>query len=838
MLAYRVVSAEANIRQYQQRIPASLDTLSILQSPTHDVFHHPWKLIAAFIVFACFITCLLAPNASAEPASVTPLEVEYLIDSAQKYQAKELFHNPAFQILKQNNFAFFKPSPNWLRFKLKNNTDTPLAYTLDLGSHFINKATLFYYQQGQLMQREAGLDLQHTRDVLQNKHINFSLSVPAQQQTIYLIHLDSHFFNRIKPVLLTEHGNYEIQWLETSTSYTLIGIIIGGICYLLLISLVIKERQENVYFIAYLISSCILISFIHNDIYSVFSNAPGLFENFLTLIMSINAVSFITFYQRFFSVASICKLGFNLLNGFSVFYTALFISTIVFQHTNFFTIFSITTSILLVLLLRFSWLNWCKDIRYTLPFTLCLLSAIMINGLYILSNYNLIADFFLFKFGFAIANSMLVFVFAMNLANRIIEVRDQQFEAASKAATAIAESNAKGDFLAKMSHEIRTPMNGVLGMVQLLKETPLNKIQDDYIQVIEQSGSTLVTVINDILDYSKIEAGKLQLDYSALTIQELVDNIILTFEEQSKNKQLILKSKIHDTVPSYVIGDINRLNQILINLLSNALKFTQQGSISVEVQALYQNKQQQHIIRFSVTDTGIGIEKKRLNSLFNAFEQADTSTTRIYGGTGLGLTICEQLIHLMQGEIGIHSEPEKGSCIWFDIPMTEAEKPPQPKKESASVIRRATDNIVVFSQNKNNHLSCTTAKDILVAEDNEVNQKVLSGMLKQLGYQADFVNNGLEALNRVKQHHNRYQLLLMDCEMPIMDGYTASDRIRIWETDNRLSKLPIIAVTAHALDEMREKSLAHGMDDHLSKPIKLAELSDHIKYWLSTSQSQ
>ena len=839
MIAYRAVGKDVVTIGSQQQISFFFALMNI--------FTHYFRLGSPAIVVRLILTCLLAtpiatlaiPNQIIDSEQLTlselPLQVEYLFDADKQYQAQDLFDSTAapFSILTTKTLTIDQPHPTWLRFSIDNRSDKNLSYTLDIGSHFINHADLYFRENSQLIRREAGLNHRQTREVLQDKNINFAITIPAKQQRIYLLYIDSNFFHRVTPSLLTEQGIYKKHSLENATSHTLMGIIIGAICYLLLISLAIKERQENLFFILYLITSCIILSYTHSDAYDRFSAFPGLFEHTYSFLLCFNAVSFITFYQRFFVTDKLCALGHKVLTGFALTYTGLFISTLLIGHEYFFKCFSIATSLLLLFLLRFSWLNWIKHIPYTLPFTICILSALILNGLYTLSNRSIIDDLPLIDFGFAISNTLLVLVFAYNIANRIVDVRDQQLESASAAVTAVAEAEAKGEFLAKMSHEIRTPMNGVLGMVQLMKETPLTPTQKDYIRVIEQSGSTLVTVINDILDYSKVEAGMLELDQTPFSIEELISNLHLTFGAQADSKGITLESHINNNVPHVMQGDNNRINQILINLLSNALKFTDSGSISLQVQGLYKDTQNQHIIRFSVTDTGIGIEKKRQDKLFHAFEQADTSTTRIYGGTGLGLTICEQLIHLMQGEIGIHSEPGSGTSIWFDIPMNEVISQVDTDDDSNNPHTITNDNIVVFKKSHETEHTIQSPQQILVSEDNEVNQKVLSGMLKQLGYQADFVNNGLQAFETVKLHHERYQLVLMDCEMPIMDGYTATENIRQWEQQNRLNRLPIIAVTAHALAEMREKSLQHGMDEHLSKPIKMPELSNCILHWLA-----
>jgi signal transduction histidine kinase/ActR/RegA family two-component response regulator len=398
----------------------------------------------------------------------------------------------------------------------------------------------------------------------------------------------------------------------------------------------------------------------------------------------------------------------------------------------------------------------------------------------------------------------------LNLEDKVIE-RTLELQKAMEEAK--AANKAKSQFIAQMSHEIRTPMNGVLGISALLHDTPLSGEQQKLLKIIRHSGESLLVIINDILDFSKIEAGKLELEIRRFSLKHLANGIIQMFSPDAQHKKLRLTSSINKNVPDYIAGDESRLRQILVNLIGNAIKFTSEGGVilRINLEESYHNK---ICLRFEVIDSGLGISRDKQDEIFTPFSQADSSMTRQFGGTGLGLTISRQLVALMGGEIGLESELGRGSIFWFTAFFSPAETPVE---SSEKMFENTTS-------------SPPLTGHVLIAEDNLTNQIVAEGVLRKIGCTTLTVTDGEQAVTAVQKE--RFDIILMDCQMPVLDGYQATIRIRQNETRSGARPVPIIALTAHAIHGEMDRCLQAGMNDYLSKPFTEEQMREILKRWL------
>ncbi|OYY94842.1 MAG: hypothetical protein B7Y41_04600 [Hydrogenophilales bacterium 28-61-23] len=411
-----------------------------------------------------------------------------------------------------------------------------------------------------------------------------------------------------------------------------------------------------------------------------------------------------------------------------------------------------------------------------------------------------------------------VFARQINEANRRLQLAMDEMRAAKEEAE--RASRTKTDFVSRMSHELRTPMNAILGFAQLLESETLTPEHRDYVGEINRAGAHLLELINKVLDLAKIEAGQMSIEHIAFDLRHTLREVAALVSENAKSKGIDLRFFTAPELPTRVMGDPTRLRQVLINLIGNAEKFTRQGDIDVRIEPVDAGAR----ILFSVRDTGIGMDAATLARLFQPFSQADESTTRQFGGTGLGLKISQDLVHAMGGNIQVESEPGVGSRFWFSLP---ADPAPGQKHAVAAPPAGASESSVPAATSPPGR---AMQGHVLLVEDNRINQIVATSMLTKLGLSYDIASHGGEALQHLREHG--YDLILMDMQMPELDGPEATRKIRELEAASAKKRVPIIAMTANALQEDRDLCLASGMDDHIAKPVEMTKLAEILRKWL------
>ena len=787
-----------------------------------------------FLLFTGLVFGLVSSASSANriDAQTTFLEapdsVRYLRDPHHQLTVDDLYSYPdkenagtvpRWQQLDGSNINFlYDQATYWFRFPLSYTGQNPADWILEIDWPFLDWVTLYIVDQNG--NRVYG-------------HTTGDKSAPYQQGELYrLPHFvfplqpqsDYTFYLRVKttssvivPITLMERHRYEDRQQNLQAMY---GLFFGSLLIMALYNAVVSvftRDKSYAFYVAYLLSvtfyALAITGFGQRYLWGA---GPWVTDQGLALSVALSFLFGAFFVDHFLRLnqrnpwahraVRVCQ-GIYIVLGLASLAAPEFIVVTIEQPVGLLACF------IVLMVAGYEWSHGNPAARYFLVAWLALLFGTCAYTLLLLGLIprNLFTEN-IQMLGIWIEMLLLSLVLADRInRSRVERLATMQalFETSKEKYEAEADARARSEFFAKMSHEIRTPIGGVIGIAELLQDTSLNPDQKKYVQTIVNSGESLLAIVNDILDFSKMDAGKVELETIAFNLPQLVEECIDIVSVKVDQQQVCFVAEIDPRAPRQLLGDPVRLRQVLLNLLSNAIKFTEQGEIRLKVRCPEADSGDLSQLEFSVTDSGIGLSDEQISKLFQPFQQADASTTRRFGGTGLGLAICRELVELMGGRIGVRSQPGKGACFWFRVVLPGVAAPSTKAAE--------------------NSRQTLAGVKVLVAEDNPVNAMVIKGLLGRLGIEPAFAENGAEALAWFQAHGSGIDAVLMDCEMPEMDGFTASRKIREWERARGRAPVPILALTAHSLGDFQEKCQACGMDRYLMKPPSQDSLRETLR---------
>lgn len=831
----------------------------------------------------------------------------------------------------------------WVRFSITNQSAAPLPGVIEINYPILDNLQLFQFApDGTRIEQHSGDHLLLEDRPLQVRNPWMPIELPPGESSFYLrIETSSTVF---VPLYFSTWpaatATLEMNMLANGLFY---GVLLGLLAYNLFLYMSLRERSY-LWYLVYIVNMLLFMAAFDGFLWRWLPMGTSFQSTSIYSLMFLHCLVATQFSRHFLHTPDHFPRLDWLLRCIIILVGLTLVSLPLLGLNTYNLLASIYVLLSSAVLLGTGLYVWRKGFRYGSYYTLAwglLLCSLMLStagslGYEIAISYG--TDWV--KLGICVE----LFILSLGLADRINALKEARYKADEQARQARLESQAQGRFLAKMSHEIRTPLNGVLGMLELLGDTQLDTHQRFYVDTINSSGNALIAVINDILDYARIESGQVRLEHIPFDLEELLSDSCALFTAQALAKQLPIYCSLEPGVPRALLGDPTRLKQVLLNLLSNALKFTDQGHVAVRVSATATLDPEQQQLTLTVSDTGIGISQEAQQSLFRSFTQADSSTTRRYGGSGLGLTISQELVKLMGGSIRVQSQARRGSCFtvnltlqlarpvaeiplqtpaltaWLfslDLPGTECYQRlltrlgyhPRALRfeeldigqfpglmvlstqgldeqqltqmghalsshtgtalvlctQSASDLLASHDSdrcrlcklpvtpvqlrqaLISLSAVSAAQLTTPTAAQtpperqplaVLVAEDNPVNQMVVKGMLERRGCRVTLAANGWEALTRYREAPAHFQLILMDGEMPTMDGFEATRLIRRFEQEQQCPPVTIVALTAHILDSHRQAGTDAGMNDFLAKPLDKAALEAVLERLITPKEDQ
>lgn len=807
------------------------------------------------------------------------------------------------------NFGF-SHATLWLRFSVANPEAVSLERFLEVGYPLLSRVEVIHMLDGRKLDSLVlGNSIDYRTRPIDHRDLIFPLSFPPD--SISTVYLKVQGGNGLQvPLALWEASRF---WQADQSRLSWINLYYGLMLAMILYNLFLVWGIRDVaylYYVCAMASVLIFQTILHGTAFQfLWPDSPQWNAVSIAFFIPIVTGCANLFSNKMLRIQQVSPGLYRLvlLQIFSA--PVLAIASLVFPYqyvvpvSTFMTAISATT--IAYLGIR-HWAQYAMDARiFTVAWNIFLLGTVgMALSKFSLLPYNWFTHN-LVQIGSAIETVLLSLALAARI-NRLREdrltleknqllARENEIKSEKELMEAKYESKAKSDFLAVMSHEIRTPMNGVLGVLDLMKDTPLNPEQSRMIGTIESSGRLLLNILNDILDISKIESGHLDLETIPMSLHQIINDAVTIYDASARQKQLVVASFVSPSIRSPLLGDPTRIKQVIFNLVGNAIKFTEQGHVFVRVNCVAEGGDYQKI-RIEVLDSGIGMSEIQQSKLFQSFSQGDSSTSRKFGGTGLGLAISKRLVEAMGGQIGVTSQPGNGSAFWLELTLGVAQNAAAIQVEAkesvsalidygplASFLREClngegvpVDTLSVSGYHQSNSVrvvcengsavysvgqesasrsfdspfninawlgwepapavspvahqsagSSVRVKNlrVLVAEDNAVNQMVIRELLKPLVAHLDLASNGVEAIHLFSKSGASYDYVLMDCEMPEMDGYEATRRIRAYERKHGMRPVKIVALTAHAFEEFKDKAFKAGMNAHLPKPLTRALLT-------------
>jgi len=716
----------------------------------------------------------------------------------------------------------------WFRIVLSNVSAQPAEKLLEVPYPMLNEVHSFQLVDGVVIQEHIlGNEIPFSNRPINHRNLIFPIVIPPNKTMEIYFRVKSDY-SIFFPITLWEvHDFLEHDQVFLMLQALFFGLLAAIVIYNVFVAWGTKEK-------AYLLYVCLVLSIMFGQ--AIFHGLAYQFiwRNFtdwnsisLTVTLAVGNVFVGLFVGEMLQIKKSLPwaylllkvfIGWSVLVALMVFFLPNYLIIMILGVSNFFQACA-------VLVIFFAcWARAESEVKVFIIAWLGYLggSILMALNKFNVIPYNVITENAL-QIGSALEAILLSFVLTIrinSLRKETVNAKLESKEMRRRVLKEKEEGRARVQFLAMMSHEIRTPMNGVLGLVDVLKETSLDVKQQRLVGVIQTSGEMLLNVINDILDFSKADANSLQLELLPVDTAQLLDECMAVYGGVAKQKGLLLTLHHDKRIPELIESDSVRLKQVLSNLLANAIKFTKSGHVCLRTTMSGENEATR--ILFEVEDSGIGLSVDQQENLFVPFSQADRSITREFGGTGLGLAISKKIVDLLGGDIGVSSEVGVGSTFWFDMPI------------SSAVNELTEPNIIIdrkISVEEGTELLPTRVRGlkVLIAEDNTINQMVIKGIVSPMVSEVKIVNNGLEAVEAISKDRSYFDLVLMDCEMPIMDGFEAVKNIRESERTHGQSPLKIVALTAHALAEYREKAFASGMDDHLTKPVNKRYLQEFFR---------